>query len=569
MDSRAGERRNLLQAAPALRKFAARPTISAGCSGMNGPRLHFENFLIDTEAFELRRDGAQVPVEPQVLELLVHLVRNRDRLVTKEELVGTVWGGRVVSDTAVTSRIKSARQVLDDDGHAQRLIRTVHGRGLRFVGEVREAAAGPEPMGMQRHSDTAAPVRAAPGAVEAMVARVMERPAIAVLPFVDIGDGQGHFASGLTDDIIAALSAWRWFPVLSRNAVYHRNDHAMEPAERGRQLGARYVVSGTVQLAGTRVKIRPNLTDAESGLVLWADSLIRARDEVFALEEELAREIVRALEPELQTAERQRVLRKPPESLTAWDLAMQASWHMHRMTPADYRAAEQLASRAAERDPSWSYPYSLIAFVKFQQAMRGWSSANARAAFQETHNAARAALDIDDRAWIAHALSGVGELWTNANHGRALGHLQMALTLNPTANWTHHFHGCVSGFAGHLDDAQTSGAHVFRIDPHYTYTAVVKSDLALWAMLEGRLDDAERLIEEALDWDPSYGRGVQRLAAIHGLRGDRGKAEAAVRRLSALGQATSRDYFLSSYPFLCPQHRETFQHGLRRAGVEM
>jgi TolB-like protein/Flp pilus assembly protein TadD len=533
---------------------------------MNGARLHFENFDLDTITFELRQNGASVPIEPQVLELLVHLVRNRGRLVTRDELVETVWRGRVVSDTAVTSRIKSARQALGDDGQAQRLIRTVHGRGVRFVGTVREDAPAADPVA---RPPTAGLAQDAHGAVEAAVAQVMERPAIAVLPFVNLGDGPGHLADGLTDDIIAGLSAWRWFPVLSRNAVYHRNNPSIPPAERGRQLSARYVLSGTVQLAGTRMKVRASLTDAESGLVLRADSLVREMDEVFALEEELAREIVGALEPELQTAERQRVMRKPPECLTAWDLAMQASWHMHRMTPADFRAAELLASRAAERDPAWSFPYALIAFVKFQQAMRGWSSANARTAFQETHSAARAALEIDDRAWIAHALSGVGELWTNANHGRALGHLQTALTLNPTANWTYHFHGCVSGFAGHLDNAQTSGARIFRIDPHYIYTAVVKADLALWAMLEGRLDDAVRLIDEALDRDPGYGRGVQRLAAIHGLRGDRAKAQAAVRRLSALGQPTSRDYFLSSYPFLCPNHRETFMHGLGRAGVEM
>ncbi len=550
--------------------------------------------MIDTEAFELRRDGTLVPVEPQVLELLVFLVRNRERMVSKDELIQNVWGGRIVSDAALSSRIKSARQAIGDDGGRQRFIRTVHGRGFRFVGAVRDAAAdaapptaaplpaAPLPVAIQQigHDEalSAAGAAAAPapamqeparGVVEAAVAQMMARPAIAVLPFVNLDDSHAHVADGLTDDIIAALSAWRWFPVMSRNAVYHRNDPSIPPAERGRQLGARYVLSGTVQLAGTRMKVRASLTDAESGLVLRADSLVREMDELFTLEDELAREIVGVLEPELQTAERQRVMRKPPESLTAWDLAMQASWHMHRNTAQDYRLAEQLARQAAERDPSWSHPYTLIAFVKFQQAMHSGSAIYLGEGLDASKSAARAALDIDSRAWIAHALFGVAELWTSKNHGRALSHLRTALDLNPSANWTHHFHGCVAGYAGHLSDAQASSARTFRVDPHYAYTAIVKADLALWAMLDGRLDDAERLIGESLAWDPKYGRGMQRLAAIHGLQGNRDKARDAVKRLVELGHPSSGDYFLASYPFLREDHRETFLTGLRQAGIKV
>jgi TolB-like protein/DNA-binding winged helix-turn-helix (wHTH) protein len=568
--------------------LATPPSFGTGIR-VSGSHLLFDSFVIDTEAFELRRGGALVPVEPQVLELLVFLVRNRERMVSKDELIENVWGGRIVSDAALSSRIKSARQAIGDDGGRQHLIRTVHGRGFRFVGTVREGAADAQPL-------QAAPLSGAPpifaasgppsapgpaamplpamqeppgGVVEAAVAQMMERPAIAVLPFVNLDDGHGHVADGLTDDIIAALSAWRWFPVLSRNAVYHRNDPAVPPAERGRQLGARYVLSGTVQLAGTRMKVRASLTDAESGLVLRADSLVREMDELFTLEDELAREIVGALEPELQTAERQRVMRKPPESLTAWDFAMQASWHMHRNTAQDFRLAEQLAKRAAERDPSWSHPYTLIAFVKFQQAMHSGSAIYLGEGLGEAKSAARAALDIDSRAWIAHALFGVAELWTSKNHGRALSHLRTALDLNPSANWTHHFHGCVAGYAGHLGDAQASSARTFRVDPHYAYTAIVKADLALWAMLDGQLDDAERLIGESLAWDPKYGRGIQRLAAIHGLKGNRDKAGEAVRRLGELGHPSSSDYFLTSYPFLREDHRETFLTGLRNAGIDV
>ncbi len=561
---------------------------------MAGPSLHFDGFEIDTNAFELRHGGSPVQIEPQVLELLVYLARNRGRLITRDELIENIWGGRIVSDAALSSRIKSARQAIGDDGSAQRLIRTVHGRGFRFVGEIREAGEAQAAPPQQQEealggfpsatalSDAPAlapstimpappPSDSAGGSIEAAVARVMDRPAIAVLPFVNLSSEPGHdyIVDGMTDDIIAALSAWRWFPVLSRNAVYFRNDATTPPAERGRQLGARYVLSGTVQPVGTRMKIRPSLTDADAGLVIWGTSIVREIDELFSLQDELAKEIVCALEPELQSAEHQRIIRMPPGSLSAWDLAMQAAWHANRMTAEDYQTAEALAVRAAELDPNWSYPHTLISFVKFQQVMLLGNRVDLRRALSETLAAAHIALDIDDRAWIAHALSGIGELWTNVNHDRALSHLQKALELNPSANWTYHFHGCVTGFSGQLADAQASGQRTFRIDPHYSYTAVVKADLALWAMLDERLDDAASLINESLSWRPDYGRATQRLAAIEGLRGNRERARAAAAQLPKLGMPIDRSYFESTYPFLHQAHRDTFVKGLRIAGINI
>ena len=541
----------------------------------------FADCTLDTALFELRRAGEIVPVEPQVFELLALLVRERGRVVTKDEILDEVWHGRIVSEAALSSRIKAARRAIGDDGGAQRLIRTVHRRGFRFIAEAREdLAASPPCAGIP-----AAPPATAPGppggetaysadparAAEAFAQPLLDRPAIAVLPFSDAtGDGQdSYLADGLTDEVIAALSAWRVFPVISRNTAFRFRGAGQTAQEAGSATGARYLVTGRLVRDGPRVRLWAALIDAAEDRQLWSGRFNRSADEIFDMEEELAAEVVSVLEPEMHNAEFQRVMRKRPENMTAWDLAMRAAWHVNRMTPADLDAAEDLARRALDLDPAWSYPHALIAVAAFQRAMRAWSGQAAETAFVETLAEAQRALEVDRNLWMAHALAGVGELWTHRHYERALDHVCRAIQLNPSAAWCYHFCGCISGFAGDLETAATHGARVFRVDPAYPYTAVVEADLSLWSMLSDDLDGAVRHIERALEWDPDYGRGWQRYVALHGLRGDRESSGRGIARLRELKQPINRDYIASTYPFRKPEHAALFFTGLRKAGVNV
>lgn len=533
----------------------------------------FDSFTLDTGQYELRRGQEHVAVEPQVFELLALLVAASDRLVTRDEIVERVWNGRIVSEAAVSSRIKAARRAIGDDGSAQRLIRTVQRRGFRFIGTVREVApaAVEAPASEVGLTPPAAISPAHAARTEALAAELMARPAIAVLPFADATDGAGasYMADGVTDEVIAALSAWRCFPVISRNTAFRYRGTTHTAPEIGRLTGARYLLTGTLQRSVAQVKLTAALVDAADDRQLWSGRFVRPLDEIFLLEEELAGEVVATLEPEIRNAEVQRVLRKAPGDLTAWDLAMRAAWHANHSSIADYDAAEALAGEAAVRVPGWSFPMALIAFVKFQRAMRGWSKAEARTAFAETLAAARAALRIDGSSWMAHALAGVGELWTNLHYARALDHVHRAIQLNPSACWGYHFCGCISGFSGDLQAAVSHQSRVFTVDPAYPYTAVIEADLAMWRMLDGDLDAALRHATRCLEWDPAYGRGLQRLVALHGLRGDRGAAGHGLARLAELEMPIDRDSLIASYPFRDPAHRATFFRGLRQAGVNL
>ncbi|MEA2909695.1 MAG: hypothetical protein QOJ15_1776, partial [Bradyrhizobium sp.] len=208
----------------------------------------FADHTLDTDRRELRRGSERIAVEPQVFDLLVYLVRNRDRVVSKDDLIASVWAGRSVSDSTLTSRINAARKAVGDSGENQTLIRTIQRKGLRFVAEIREQPDGGEPV----H-----PAASPAGVHEPQrpALPLPDRPAIAVLPFVNMSGEpeQEYFSDGISEDIITALSKLRWFFVIARNSSFVYKGKAVHLKQVAEELGVRYVLEGSVRKGGDRV----------------------------------------------------------------------------------------------------------------------------------------------------------------------------------------------------------------------------------------------------------------------------------------------------------------------------
>src|SRR5215212_7459983 len=245
--------------------------------------LSFADYEIDVERRELRRATMAVHVEPQVFDLLVYLVENRDRVVSKDDLIASVWGGRIVSESTLTSRINAARKAVGDSGGEQKLIRTIPRKGLRFVGEVRTEEHVPAPSAEQPQS----PVLPLP-----------DRPAIAVLPFVNMSGEpeQEYFADGISEDIITALSKLRWFFVIARNSSFTYKGKAVDVKRVSQELGVRYVLEGSVRKSGQRIRITAQLIDAATGNHLWAERYDRDIADIFAVQDEITERVVSAIE---------------------------------------------------------------------------------------------------------------------------------------------------------------------------------------------------------------------------------------------------------------------------------
>jgi TolB-like protein len=229
-------------------------------------QFRFEDYALDIERRELRRGAQQIAVEPQVFDLLVYMVQNRQRVVTKDDLLDAVWSGRFVSESNLTTRINAARKAVGDSGQEQRLIRTVARKGFRFVGAVTTATENARD----------APTSTAP---TGMPLPLPDKPSIAVLPFQNMSDDpeQEYFADGVVEEIITALSRVHWLFVIARNSSFTYKGRAVDIKLVGRELGVRYVLEGSVRKASNRVRITGQLVDATTGAHVWANRFEGAR----------------------------------------------------------------------------------------------------------------------------------------------------------------------------------------------------------------------------------------------------------------------------------------------------
>jgi TolB-like protein len=321
-------------------------------------RYVFEDYALDTDCRELRRGVDLIPVEPQVFDLLTYLIKNHERVVGRDELFASVWHGRIVSDSALSTRINAARSAIGDNGEAQRLIKTIQRKGLRFVGAVRE---GQQPSGV---------VAAGIGAERRAIGLTLpDRPSIAVLPCTNLsGDpNEDYFSDGITEDIITELSRFSELFVIARNSSFQYKGKAVDVRQVGRELGVRYVLEGSIRRSGDWIRISVQLIDALTGTHRWAERYDRQLEDVFAVQDEVARTIVAILAAHVNKAETERTLNKPPETWQAYDYYLRAV-DRHASFWSSFKATElyevrRLLEQSIAFDPNYARAYARLAWT--------------------------------------------------------------------------------------------------------------------------------------------------------------------------------------------------------------
>jgi TolB-like protein len=397
--------------------------------------FRFENCTLDVERRELRRGGVLCSVEPKVFDLLEYLIRNRERVVSKDDLLGAVWGGRIVSDAALDTRISVARDAIGDSGTKQRLIRTLRSVGFRFIGSVVEEAPSRSARFVADNRNRAL---------------LTDHPTIAVLPFANLSGhaSQNSLADGITEDFIAALSKVSWLCIASRASSFSCKGQAIDIVKAGRKLGVRYLLDGSIRQIAGRQRITVQLVDAIVDQQIWTGQYDQDIEDGFKFNDEVCDKVVATIEPQLFLAEYLRAQRKAAVNLNAWECLVRAVSLMNSRDRINVATAHALLKKAVAIEPKSAQNHSLLSIATTLPAHLGWAAR--QNVIPAALASARKALSLNpDDPW-AHAAFGYALIWKQPQE--AIASCQRAITLNPNLAVGHYFLALASNLGGNYDD---------------------------------------------------------------------------------------------------------------------
>ncbi|MDH5797778.1 MAG: winged helix-turn-helix domain-containing protein, partial [Paracoccaceae bacterium] len=399
----------------------------------------FGNFILDLNRGELRDAEGTISIEPRALDLLTYLVENDGRLVSRDELVNSVWDGRIVSDAAISTAVKAARRALADDGTEQVWLKTVRGRGFRFEGKVSLRAAPTAKSTAQADDPLVA-------------SETVRKPRIAVLPFSSVGfEGpQQALGDGVPAEIIMSLSRLRWIEVIARGSSFRFRGDTVEMNALKGLLNAGYCLAGSVEPSGSDVVVMTELSDTSSGAVIWAERFVGKRDQVQDIRLQIVSSVVAALDVHISQHEAEKARLRDPENLDAWGNYHLGLTHVNRFNAHDNRLAEGYFERAIALDPAFSSAHSAMSFAKFQTVFLRYSP-DREAAVAEAMRFAERAIEIDPTDPQSHfAMGRISWLQGRPNEGRPW--LDMALAHDPNFARAFYTRGAVNMMDGHAKD---------------------------------------------------------------------------------------------------------------------
>ncbi len=514
--------------------------------------IRFGAFFLDPESYVLSKGGEPVSLDPLAFSLLQFLVENRDRVIGKDELIEHVWGGRIVSDSAITSAINTVRRAVEDDGKTQGVIKTFPRKGFRFVAEIAQDQG--------KEQDTAAASKAEPVSIS-------DKPSIAVLPFDNLsGDPeQDFFSDGITEDIITALSRIRQFFVIARNTTFTYKGRAVGIQEIAGELGVRYILEGSVRKDGEHVRITAQLIDGKSGNHLWAEKYDRQLDDIFAVQDEITMMVAGSIEPELGKAEGARASNQKPENLDAWELYHRGMAHSYRRSKGDFAKAQECFSRAINIDPNFASAYSGSAVVHLNSIAFGYSEAPAedrKAAMEK----AQKGVDLDPDDPAAHAMLGIVSQVERPEI--AIRAFERSLELNLSSALAHSGLGFVLADIGRFDEAMRHHDEAVRLgrrDPTLPIILARRSASHHWA---GEYEEALEWMNQAVNQANAQAWQYYAQMAATLVKLDRlDEARNAVGRVREINPGitlkTVRDFAFSQ-----SENLDHFVDNLRKAGLQ-
>lgn len=568
----------------------------AGAPNAIAAELQVGEWRLDPRGNALRRGAEVVRLELKATEVLACLASRPGEVLTREELLERIWPGVVVGDDVLTQAIIKLRKALGDDSRLPRYIDTIPKRGYRLIAPVSEVApaepvnaAGANRPGPQRGFRGRGAYTAAAAVVVALVAfgsvltglievprpwpfaasprvgpSAVSLPTVAVLPLSNSsGDpARDYFSDGVTEDLINALGRFSGLRVMSRGAVQGYKGQAVAPQVIRRDLGARYLVQGSVRAADGRLRVTVELSDAADGAQLASETYEGAGAQLFEIQDRIVGHIVGKLHLKLTQLEQQRAFARPTENLDAHDLLLRARALLARTDRASNRQARELLARALEIDPHYAEAQTALGIAEFQRATDGWVEDATQAMWRAEALAKQALASPDERAHVgAHSL--LANIYVHQErHEDALVHARQAIELNPSHAMALNWRGAASLSLGRLDEAISFLETARRFEPRPS--AGQGLNLALAYYIAGRYGDALNQADSVLTSVPRNGFAVALKAATLARIGKIDEARAAAEQVRRLDPLFDADNFGAR---LGPTYAAMLRAGLREAGL--
>ena len=531
-------------------------------------QFSFGNYLLDVDKRELRLDSDALAVAPQVFDLLVYLVENSDRVVTKDDLIASVWNGRIVSDSTLTGHINAARVAIGDNGKEQRFIKTFPRKGFRFVGTVigeetsEIQSSRPKDAITEHPSSDEGVVPSSFRNLSADEVGLGDRPAVAVLPFSNMsGDPeQEYFSDGVTEDIITELSKISGLFVIARHSSFIYKNKSVTAKQVGEELGVSYLLEGSVRRSGNRLRITAQLVEAASQHHMWAERYDRNLEDVFAIQEEVARNVAGALKVALTQLEKEKGLRSYTNNQQAYDYFLRGRACLEVSTVETTAKAGELFEKAIELDPNFAGAYALLSHVHWRGWRNNWS--DDPQSLTRALEAAETAVSLDDLLPLAH----IHLAWVKAfrrEHDEAIGEARRAIALDPNFAEGYARLGHILDLAGEPLEGIELVRKAMGLDPHYPSNYLVYLGHAYYLL--GMHGEAITSLNRAITRSPDNTHGNLMLAIIHSELGHEDEAQACVSEILRVSpRTTSRG---DSWPYKDETVSDRYCAALRAAGL--
>ena len=500
----------------------------------------FDDFLADPETWRLTRGGQEIHLEPVVLELLIYLIAHRARLVTRQELMDTVWGETVISESALTKAVARLREALDDDPAAPRYLETVRSKGYRFVADVEELEGRAGPVSPPRKNYARTANRSLFPAAAAMVALIFigvlwfrtppqEAPqgdsirSLAVLPLSNLtGDPeQDYYVDGIQDLLITELSQLSGLRVTSRQSTKRYRASELLATDIAKELGVDALVEGSLLREGSRIEVTVQLIDGRSDEHLWAERYARDTSYVFDLVSDMVRSIGTEIDPARAPSVSDRMA--IPFDERASEAYFRGLKHLDGFVRDEIQFAIERFQEAVAIEPEFALAWGHLSIAHMIQGMQGF--APPRESLEQARAAALRAVEVDSRSHIGHASIGWIGLWTG-DLDRGCESLKEALRLNPSDPYVIHGDADCLMFAGRMDESIARMRELVILNP---FSAIQSGALAYHLFLARRYDESIAVVEAARERVPGF-LAHYTLARVYWVQGDFDKALEAERQ---------------------------------------